>query len=156
MPFSQTSKAGLMFLIYLQMASHQRVLPFSSSHAFASCTDLGILTPNLCLLTQYFDLSFPMMRLLFVSTCRTHNVNTGSHEMRRYTKYLAICTGYEFFVYLKVTHVMLPSFHCTRTSTPFDVSLPRFVLVHVVMNSSCSFTSVLSYPWSTISWNTTC
>ena len=134
--FFQTSKAGLMFFIYLHMASHQTVLPFYSSNAFDSCTDLGILTPNLCVRTQYFDFSFPMMRLRLTITCRIHHENAGSPEIRQCTTYSAICKGYEFFISLRVTHVMLQSFHWTRTSTPFVVSLQRFVPVRVLMNVS--------------------
>ena len=156
MYFSQTSKSDLMFFIYLHMASHQRVLPFSSSNAFYSCTNLGILTPNLCVRTQYFYFSFPTMRLRFVIICRIHHENSGSPAIRRCTAYSAICTGYELFISLRVAHVVLPSFHWARTSTPSVVSLWRFVLVRIVMNVSCSFTSVPPYLWSTISWNRTC
>ena len=45
------------------------------------------------------------------------------------------------------SQVVLPYFHCTRTSTPFVVSLRRFVPVHIVMNASWFFTSVPSYLW---------
>ena len=137
------------------MPSHQRVLPFYSSNAFDSCTDLGILTPNLCVRAQYFDFRFPVMRLRFASTCRIHHSNAGSPSIRRCTAYLAICTGYEFFISLRVTHSVLPSFHCTSTSTPFVVSLRLFSPVHVVMNVSCYFTSLPSYLCSTISRNRT-
>ena len=132
------------------------LLPFYSSNDFSSCTDLGILTPNFCVRSQYFDLRFPMMRLRFASTFRIHHEYSGSPTIRRCTAYLAICTGYEFFISLRVAHVVIPSFHWTRTSTPFVVSLQRFFPVRVEMKASCSFTSVPLYLWSTIYWNMTC
>ena len=156
MSFSQTSKSGLMFFISLHMESHGRLLPLSSSNTFASCTDLGILTPNFCFRNQYFDFSFQMMRLRFASTCRIHHANSGLPAIRWCTTYSAICTGCEFFISLRVTHVMLLSIHWTRTSTPFVVSLWLFSPIQVVINASCTFTSVPSYLRSTISWNMTC
>ena len=140
MSFSQTSKSGLMIFVYLHMESHKRVLPLYSSNAFASCTDLVIFTSKLCVQTQYFYLSFPMMWLRFANTCRIHHANAGSPKIQICTAYSAICTGYEFFLSLRVSHVVIPSFHSTRTSTPFIVSMRRFVLVRVVMNASWSFT----------------
>ena len=136
MSFYQTPKVGLMFFIYLHMASHQRVFTFSSSNAFYSFTDLGILTPNLCVRNQYFDFSFTIMRLRFSSACRTHHTNTGWSEIRHCNAYSSIYTGYEFFISLRVTNVVLPYLHWVRNSTPFSVSLRRFVPVCVVMNSS--------------------
>ena len=97
-----------------------------------------------------------MMRLRFSSTFRIHHANAGSPAIRCCTAYLAIYTGYKFFISLRVTHVVFPSFHWTRTSTPFVVSLQCFVTVSVVMNASWYFTSVQSYLWSTISWNRAC
>ena len=126
MSFSQTSKVGLMLFIFWHMASQQRVLPFSSSNDFAACTDFEILTPNLCVRTQYFDFSFTMMQLHFNSTCWIHHENTGSPAIQRCTAYSVICTGYEFFISSRVIHVVLPYFHWTRTSNPFVVSLRRF------------------------------
>ena len=114
MSFYQTSKAGLIFFIYFHMASHQRVLTFYSSNDFSYCNDLGILTPELCLQNQLFDFNFPMMQFCFASTYRIHHANSGSPAIRRCTTYSAICTWYEFFISLKVTHVVLPSFHWTR------------------------------------------
>ena len=143
MSFYQTPKVGLMFFIYLHMASHQRVLTFSSSNAFDSFADLGILKPKLCVRTQYFDFSFPMTQLRFPSTFRIHHTNTGLYAIRRCTACSSICTGYEFLILLRVTHVVLPSFHWTSISTPFVVFLWHFVPVPVVMNASCSFTYVL-------------
>ena len=156
MSLYQTSKSGLMFFIYLHMESYQRLLPFFSSNSFASFTDLNILTPNLCIRNQYFDLSFQMMQLHFSSTYRIHYTNSGSPAIWRCTAYSAIYTGYKFFISLRVAHIVLPSFHCKRNSTPFVVSLRHFVPVRVVMNASCYFTSVPSYLWSKISWNRKC
>ena len=156
MSFSQTSKAGLMFFIFLHMPSHQSLFPFSSSNAFDSCTDFGILTLKLCAWTQYFDLRFPMMRLRFASTFRIHHVNDGLPAIRQCTAYLAIYIRYEFFIFLRVTHAVLPSFHWKRNSTPFFFSLQRFFPVSVVMNASCYFTSVPSYLCLTIFWNRKC
>ena len=101
------------------MAFHQRVLPFSSSNAFASCTELGILMPNLCVQTQYFDFSFSIMPLRFSSTCHIHHVNSGSLTIQQCTEFLNICTWCEFFISLRFTNVLIPSFYWTRTSTPF-------------------------------------
>ena len=134
-----------MFLIYFHMASHQRILPLPSSHDFASCTELGILMPNLCIRNQYFDFRFPMIRLRFASTCRIHHTNTGSPAIRSCTTYSSICTGYESFISLRVTHFVLPYFHWTRTSNLFVVSLQHCFMVRVVINAFCYFTSVLSY-----------
>ena len=156
MYFYQASKSGLIFFVYLHMVSHQSVFSFSSSNSFACFAELGILMSNFCVLTKYFDFIFPMMRVHFASTCRIHHTNEGSPAIRRCTAYSAICTGYELFISLRVAHVVLPSFHWARTSTPSVVSLWRFVLVRIVMNVSCSFTSVPPYLWSTISWNRTC
>ena len=50
---------------YPLFLSSQKVSQFSSSHFFASSTDLGIFTPNLWVGTQYFALSFPMIQLHF-------------------------------------------------------------------------------------------
>ena len=155
MSFSQTSKYGLMFFNSLHTVSHQSVLPFPSSKDFASGTDLGILTQNLCVQTQYFDFSFPMMWLRFTSTCQIHHANAGSPAIRSCTVYSAICTGYDFFLSLRVTHFVLPSFHCTRASTPFVIYLLSFVSVRFVMNAYGFFTPVLSYLWLIISWNRT-
>ena len=145
-----------MLCISLHITYYQRVFTFSASNDFGSCTDLGILTQNLCVQTQYFDFTFPMMRLHFANTCQIHHANSGSPTIRWCTTYLAICTGYEFFVSLRVTYVVLPSFHWTRTSTPFVVYLRHFGPVRILMKTSCSFTSVPSYLWSTISWNSSC
>ena len=134
-----------MFFISLSMASHQMIFTFSSSNSFASCAALGILTPTLCLQTQYYDFNCTMMRLRFASTCRTHHANAGSPTIHLFTTYLSICTGYELFISLRFTHVFLPSFHCKRTSTPFVVSLQLFVPVRVVMNEYRSFTYVPSH-----------
>ena len=139
MSFSQTSKVGLMLFIFWHMASQQRVLPFSSSNDFAACTDFEILTPNLCVRNQYFDFSFTIMRLRFSSACRTHHTNTGWYEIRHCNAYSSIYTGYEFCISLRVTNVVLPYLHWVRNSTPFSVSLRRFVPVCVVMNSSWYF-----------------
>ena len=136
-----------MLFISLHMASHQRLFLFSSSNDVASCTDLGILTLNLCVQTQYLDFRFPMMRLRFSRTCHIHHANIGPPTIWCCTIYSAICTGYEFFISLRVPHVMLPYFKCTRTSTLFVVSLQRFVPVYVTMKTSCSFTSVPSHIW---------
>ena len=155
MSFYQASKSGVIFFIYLHMVSHQSVLPFSSSNSFACFAELGILMSNFCVLTKYFDFIFPMMRVHFASTCRIHHTNEGSPAIRRCTAYSAICTGYELFISLRVTHAVLLSFHWTMTSTYFAVSLQRFVPVRIVMNASCSFMYVWSYLWSTIYWNIT-
>ena len=137
------------------MASHQRVLPLSSSNAFASCTDLGVLTPKLCIRTQYFDFRFPMMWLRFTSTCRIHHENAGLPAVWSCNAYSSIKTLYELFISFRITHVLLPYFHCMRTSTPFLISMRFLVPVRVVMNASYSFTSVPSYLCSIISWNMT-
>ena len=156
MSLSQTSKHGLIFFTSLNMVSYQRLFPFYLPNSFAYFTDLKILTPNLCVQTQYFDFSFPMIRLHFSSTFRIHHANAELPALWRCAVYSAICTGYELFISLRVTHIVLPFFLWTRTSTPFVVSLRRFVPVRVRMNASCSFTSVLTYLRPTISWNRTC
>ena len=102
MSFAQTSNTGLMFFIYFHMESHQMVLTLSSSNTFASCTELGILTLNLCVRNQYFKFSFPMVRLRFTITCQIHRRNAGSFAIRRSTAYSAIYTGYKSFIYLRV------------------------------------------------------
>ena len=145
-----------MFFIYLYMVSHQKVFLFSLSNDFPSCTDLGISTKNLCIRTKYFDFSFTMMRLRFATTFRIHYANIESLTIWICNAYLAICTGYEFLISLRVTLVVLPSFHWTRTSTPFVVSLWSFISVRVMMNTPYSFTSVPSYQWLMISRNRTC
>ena len=88
------------------MPYHQRVLTFSLSNAFASCTDLGILTSKLWVQTKYFDFSFPMIRLRFASTCRIHHASAGSPAIRWCTSYSDIFTGYEFFISLRVSLVL--------------------------------------------------
>ena len=145
-----------MLFIYLHMSSHQRVLTFHLSNSFASCTDLGILTPKLCVLIQYFESRCPMIRLRFTFTYWTHHAKAGSPAIQRCTAYLTICTGFDFFISLRVTHVVLPSFYWTRTSNPLFVSLQCFVPVCVTMNSFWWFTSVPSYLWLKIYWNRTC
>ena len=144
-----------MFFISLHMVSYQRAFPFCLSNSFPCFIDLRMLTPKLCVQTQYFDFIFSMMWLHFASTCRIHRANSESPEIWRCAVYSAICKGYELFISLRVTHIVLPSFHWTSTSTPFVVSMWRFYPVHTVMNASCSFTLLPSYLRPTISWNRT-
>ena len=110
------------------MESHQRVFLFSSSHAFVSWTDLGILTPNFCVQTQYFDFSFPMMQLCFSSTCCIRHANSGLPEIRRCTVYSNICTGYEFFIYLRVILML-----CYNTSIGRGIHPPFLSLCNTLL-----------------------
>ena len=126
MSFYQTSKTGLIFFISLHMSSYQREFPFYLSNTFASCTNLRILTPKLCVQTQYFDFIFPMILLCFSSTCRIHHSNAVLSAIPQCTAYSDICTGYELFISLRVTHVVITSLHWARTSTHLAISLRCF------------------------------
>ena len=139
--FSQTSKAGLTFLISLHIASHHCESPFSWSRHLASLTDLGIRIPNLWVLSQYFDLTFDMIRFLFFNVYRIHQAKTGSMAIFAATAYSAVCTGYDSLRSFSDTQFVLPSFHCARSSHPMVVSRLLLVPVPVVMNASWSFTS---------------
>ena len=154
--FSQTSKAGRTFFISLQIASHQRVSPFSSSSIFASSTLFGILTPNLWVRTQYFAFNFDIILFFFWRTCFVHHANAGSPAIRRCVAYSASCTGYEFLTSFMAIQLVLPSFHSIRISHPTVVSRLRLVPLRAVRKASCSFTSFPSVRWSIISWNKTC
>jgi len=56
------------FFISLQIASHHNVSPLALSSLFASATDLGTRMPNLWVRTQYFDLTFAIIRFRFLRT----------------------------------------------------------------------------------------
>jgi hypothetical protein len=93
------------------MASHQKVLPFSKSNAFASIAFFGILIPNLCVLIHYLDLSFEIIRFLFLIVKGTHQAKAGSSAMFDAIAYSARSTGYAFFESFNGIRVVLPSFH---------------------------------------------
>ena len=78
-----------------------------------------MLTQNLCIQTQYFDLIFPMIQLRSTSTFWIHHANTGLPTIRHCNAYSEIYTRYELFVSLRVTHAVLLSLHWMSTSTPF-------------------------------------
>ena len=117
MSFSQTLKAGLTFLILLHIASYHKVSPFSWSRCLASSTDLGIRIPNLWVLSQYFDFTFDMIRILFFNVYRTHQAKAGSIAIFATTAYSAVCTGHDSLRSFSDPQFVLPSFHCARSST---------------------------------------
>ena len=140
-PFSQVSKAIHTSFISLHMASHHKVSPFSSSDLFASAVSRGTLIPNLWFLVQYLDLVFAMIWFLFFVTKGTHHAKAGSCEIRDSTAYSVTFTGNDYFMSFRVTHLVEPSFHCTRISQPLVVSFRLFVTELAAINASWCFTS---------------
>ena len=138
--FSQTSKAGLTFLISLHIVSHHCESPFSWSRHLASLTDLGIQIPNLWVLSQYFDLTFDMIRFLFFNVYGTHQAKAGSMAIFAATVYSAVYTGYDSLRSFSDTQFVLLSFHCARSSHPMVASRLLLVPVPVMMNASWSLT----------------
>jgi len=86
---SSSLKAIRTFFISLQIASHHNVSPLAPSSLFASATDLGTRMPNLWVQTQYFDLTFAIIRFRFLRTHDTHHANAGSWEILARTEFSA-------------------------------------------------------------------
>ena len=115
--------------------------PFSWSRCLASSTDLRIQIPNLWVLSQYFDLTFDMIRFLFFNVYGTHQAKAGSMAIFAAAAYSAVCTGYASLRSFSDTQFVLPSFHCARSSHQMVVSRLLLLPSPVVMNASWSFTS---------------
>ena len=138
---SQASNAGRTLRISLQIASHHNVFPFSASRALASAPIFGILIPNLCVFTQYFDLTFAIMRFLYPQG--THQAKAGSSAILDATVYSATWTGYASFISLRATQVVLPSFCLMRSSHPWVVSFLHLMPLDVVTNASAMVDDLL-------------
>ena len=109
---SHISNAGLTFFISVQIASHQRLLPFCLSIAIACSTYFGIRIPNLSAHCQYLDFILDRTLMPFFITLPTHQTKAGSSSIWLAILYPATRTGYECFVSFSATQlVVLLSFH---------------------------------------------
>ena len=89
---SWTCKAVLTLTISWKISSQHLVSPFSLSICNASFTDLGILTPYLCVFCQYMLAVFDIMRSLFFRTYLIHHAKDGCSDILFCTEYSASCT----------------------------------------------------------------
>ena len=132
------------------MESHHNVSPFYLSIIFACWTDLGNWIPNLWVRIQYLDFTFAIILFCFFKTYGTHQANSGSADIRDWTQYFATCTGYDSFISLRDTQVVIPYFHCTSIFHPAVVSWRRCMPLLAFINASCYLISLLSVWWSAI------
>jgi hypothetical protein len=133
---SHISNAGLTFFISVQIASHQRLLPFCLSIAIACSADFGIRIPNLCVRCQYLDLNLDRILLRFLITFPTYQAKAGSSSIWLEIAYSATRTGYERFASFRATQLVLPSFHWHNICHPCVVWRLLLTPFFIIMKAS--------------------
>ena len=140
-----TWKAGLALPISWKITSHHLIPPFYLPICIAYFTDLGILTPYLCVFCQYLLAVFDTMRSLFFRTYLIHHAKAGCSDILFCTVYSVSCTGYASFMSLTWFHVELPYFHWIHTYQPLVVSRLLLFPLEMWMNASSDLICDLSH-----------
>ena len=152
-PF-KTSKAtwalGNSFSIYFV----QKVVPIFLSILYASSTVLGTWIPNLCVVLQYFALTFEIILYLFRITFFTHYLKAYSSSMFFATVYSVSSKVFEAFRSFNGIQLKVPSFHYSSNFQPMVVFLAGRFPPQLLMDPLFLFNAIPYAEWSLISFST--
>ena len=148
---SHASKAILTFFISFSMASHQKVVPVSSSICSASSTLLGIRIPNLCIVFQYLLFTFDISLSRFLRVCLTHHENADSSSIPLCIAYSTTSIGLDAFISLREIQEHNLSFYLINSFQPLVVFLGILFPSQLKIKPSFLSIAVWSLAWSMIS-----
>ena len=133
---------------------YQEVVSFLWYILYAPSTVLGNWIPNVCVVLQYFALTFEIIRSRLQRTFFIHHLNAGSSYMLFATAHLASPTWFESLTSFNGIQIMVPSLRSTSNIQPLVVFLYCRFLSRLVINPSILFNALPSAEWSLISFST--